>query len=387
MNDLDLYNEQQQTGIVTLQHRYRELGRLRAGEQRTSRNGQRYPAKLDTFRFTSTDWRLIQRAADIYGGKPSRWEDAPSWNKEKQTGRRQFQVTVEADRILVSVPAQQQLTQSMEYWTAGGCQRRCNGVAMSSGEPCECRAEMEAGSAQLCDHYTRANFILPNLPGLGVWRLESHGVFTASELPLQLAMAARYGPDVEWWLRLDPRDYRTTESDGKPVTYHFHVPVLDTDHTPAELYALQANYLASSMPPPAIQPSDPAPAPPRGLAGADPTSPEPAARGVGRIVGSGDPNASVTGPGDTDASSAGHESPNAEATTSPASPGDDRPGRGKREPGTGKPGNRTPVGPQRTSERGDASDATSSVKQAGSVDPGEGEADPSLLPEPPGWER
>ncbi len=270
--DLDFYTDRQQTGIITLSHRYRELGRLRAGEQRTSKAGKRYPAKLDTFRFTSTDWRLIQRAADLYGGKPSRWEDAPSWNKEKQTGRRQFQVTVEADRILVSVPAQQQLTQNMEYWTAGGCQRRCNGVAMTSGEPCECRAEMEAGSAQLCDHYTRANFILPNLPGLGVWRLESHGVFTASELPLQLAMAARYGPDVEWWLRLDPREYRTTEGDGKPITYHFHVPVLDTDHTPAELYQLQASYLAASAP--AIQASDPGKAatPPGGPAGSDLTS-------------------------------------------------------------------------------------------------------------------
>jgi len=314
------------SGIVTLQHRYRELGRLRAGEQRESRNGKKYPVKLDTFRFTSTDWRLIQRAADLYGGKPSRWEDAPSWNKEKQTGRRQFQVTVEADRILVSVPAQQQLTQSMEYWTAGGCQRRCNGVAMTSGEPCECRAEMEAGSAQLCDHYTRANFILPNLPGLGVWRLESHGVFTASELPLQLAMAARYGPDVEWWLRLDPRDYRTTEGDGKPITYHFHVPVLDTDHTPAELYALQASYLAASAP--AIQPSDPGKAtPPGDPAGSDPTS-EAEAPGS-RVTAAGhasasDLNASVTGHGDTDVP-AGHEPPNAEASTSPsppASPGD-----------------------------------------------------------------
>jgi hypothetical protein len=272
MTELDTYDEQAARGIRTLTYRYRELGRLRAGEQRVSRNGKRYPVKLDTFRFTSTDWRLIQRAADLYGGTPSRWEDAPGWNKDKQTGRRQYQVTVEADRILVSIPEQQQLSQCMEHWTAAGCQRRCNGVAMTTGEPCECRAEMASGAPQLCDHVTRVNFVLPNLPGLGVWRLQSHGVFTASELPLQLAMASRYGPDLEWWLRLDPRTYPTTDEHGKPVTFQYGVPVLDTDRTPAELYALAATEQASlALEAPTAQWSVPGPdqAPPVGVPGAD----------------------------------------------------------------------------------------------------------------------
>jgi len=98
------------------------------------------------------------------------------------------------------------------------------------------------------------------------------------------------------------------------------------------------------------QTPDPASAPPRGLAGSAPTS-EPASgvRGERSPQAGSDLNASVTGPGDTDVS-AGHEPPNAEASTSPsstASPegGDDRPGRGKRETGSGKPGKRTPAGP------------------------------------------
>jgi hypothetical protein len=354
MTELDQYTGQQ-PGIVTLQHRYRELGRLRAGEQRESRNGKRYPAKLDTFRFTSTDWRLIQRAADIYGGQPSRWEDAPTWNKEKQTGRRQYQVTVEQDRILVSVPAQQQLTQSMEYWTAGGCQRRCNGVAMISGEPCECRNEMAAGSTQLCDHYTRANFVLPNLPGLGVWRLESHGVFAASELPLQIAMAAQYGPDVEWWLRLDPRDYRTTEGDGKPVTYHFHVPVLDTDRTPAELFALRAGAQLLQL----DQMSDPgvASAPP-GSPGSDPTSSESAARAVGQIADSGGDQSPEPNPAPT--AVAGSGGPRPSPSTSPEDEGP-KAGRGRRGAASaGKDG---------------ATDAPAGPDQA-TLD----------QPEPPGWD-
>src|SRR5215216_5764064 len=199
------------TLLPNLQGRYRELGRLRCGEQRISKAGKHYPVKLDTFRFTSTDWRLIARVAELYGGEPETWADAPDWNQEKKTGVRQFQVTVTDDRILVSIPDQQQLTQFWEQWTAQKNQRRCNGQYMTTGEECRCALEMAGGLPRVCLPHTRANFILPNLPGHGIWRLESKGVFTASELPMQIAMAARYGPDVEWWLRLDQRSYKTTE--------------------------------------------------------------------------------------------------------------------------------------------------------------------------------
>jgi hypothetical protein len=85
---------------------------------------------------------------------------------------------------------------------------------------------------------------------------------------------------------------------------------------------------------------------------------------------------------------AGSGGPRPSSTT----PEDGKPGRGRQDAAKGKRGEPdAPAGPQHTSERGAATDAMSPVKQAGSASPAErkreDEADPSLLPEPPGWER
>lgn len=160
------------------------------------------------------------------------------------------------------------------------------------------------------------------------------------------------------------------------------------------------------------QPSDPGPAatPPGGPAGSDQTSEAtavPATSASHTRGAASDTTASAEDPGGNDATQAGRStsSPsNAEASTSrrpPPSPGGRRgsksrpevPGGASAGTGSGETtasGEGPPAGMQpSTSERGDASDATSSVKQAGSVDPTEGNregADPSLLPEPPGWD-
>jgi len=301
--------------IVGLTFRVRELGRLRMGQKVPTRNNKTRPEKLETFRLTSTDWRLILRASELYGGKPERWDDAPN--------KRQFQVTVEADRIPVRIPDDLNWSQAMEAWTAAKCIRRCNGEAMESGEPCQCREDMEQGRPAICDPYTRVNFILPELPGWGFWRLESHGWDTAHEFIPTVVLAARVAPRETYFLRLDPRT-KKGEENGKPVTFQYHVPVLDTDRTPAELFSRQAGQ-------PAIEPSYPVPEAPPGP-GSDPTSeagerepvtagaPGPRSRSgpdADRHDPASDPNAAEAGPRGTDATQAGREPPEPAAPTSP----------------------------------------------------------------------
>jgi hypothetical protein len=241
------------TGIHGLQARYRELGRLRMGQRVDTgrvKNGRKVtrPEKLETWRLTSTDWRLIAKAAELYGGEPSRWEEAPGWNTEKQTGVRQYQVTTEANDVPVMLPPEIALSQAMEAWTAGQCLRRCDGdYDVISGAECLCRDETLDGGTQACKPTTRLSVLLTEMPGLGVWRLETHGWYAASELVPMVRMAATFGSGQGFRLRIDPRQRQTKGSNGKLVTYHFGVPVLDTDLTPGQLLA------ATPAPPPVVE--------------------------------------------------------------------------------------------------------------------------------------
>jgi hypothetical protein len=347
--------------IAGLSFRFRELGRLRMGQKVPARNGRTRPEKLETFRLTSTDPHLIKRASDLYGGKPGWWDDAPGWNADKQTGVRQAQVVVEAAAIPVKVPGELSWSQAMEAWTAAKCIRRCNGDAMDTGEPCKCREEMDEGRPAICKPYSRVNLILPELPGWGFWRLETHGWEAAREFIPMVVMAARFGPDETYRLRIDPRSKKGEDEQGRPVTYQFGVPVLDTDRTPAELFSRQADQLAIESP---DQPSGPAAATPRGATGPDTTSsppdepasaPAPSARpgaggedptseveastapssrgGAGnRHASASDLTSPAPNPPSTAAAGAGGPTP---ASTTPEA---GKPGRGDRRTRTGKPG-------------------------------------------------
>jgi hypothetical protein len=253
--------------IAGLAFRGRELGRLRMGEKVDTgrkKDGRPVyrPEKLDTWRLTSTDWRRIKAAADAYGGEPETWAEAPGWNAEKQTGARQFQVTVTADAIPVQVPDPVEWDQAMEAWTAGERTRRCNRVVMDTGEECACAVDVDAGRTPPCKPYTRVRLILPELPGFGFWRLESHGWEAARELPPMVVLAAQFGRRETYLLRIDYRARQIKGPDGKPMTVSIPVPVLDLQRTPAEVFALAASeYPPAGMleRPPAVPASGEAP--------------------------------------------------------------------------------------------------------------------------------
>jgi hypothetical protein len=231
--------------IATIQAGLREAGRIRLGSQESyERNGvtKFRPVKFTTFRLTSRSRESIDSAAAVYGGKVTRWEDAPTGMGE------QWQVTIDSPFLEVIVPPNG-YESSFELWSAGGCQRRCDGLREDlSGGPCLCPADPHERTAlakdgRACKPTSRLSVLLPTLKGLGRWPLVSHSYYAAVELGAVadfLGDAGMKGYEVWARLRIEERSVKRpgTDRDGKPSveTHHFIVPVLEIpDLTPQQM--------------------------------------------------------------------------------------------------------------------------------------------------------
>lgn len=213
--------------ILSLQRRMMELGRVRLGEK--GPKGE--PRKRDTFRFTTASETLARAVADKYGGQAEPWSDAPD-------GEGYWQVATDATELPIILPPVYSdadgsptttWSQWFELWSGGGCQRRCDGqTEMLAGSPCLCAPLVKDGGedARECQVTTRVSFMLPDIPGLGVWRLDSKGWNAATELPGTLELlvhAASEHAFIEAVLRIEQRVKKTP---GEP-TKRFVVPVID----------------------------------------------------------------------------------------------------------------------------------------------------------------
>lgn len=203
--------------LLPLQHRPIELGRIRTG----ARTEKGYPTRLETFRLTSGSQALLAAAASLYGGEVRPWTDAPDEGYfELVTQSRELRVLIPRDLRTVS--------QSYEFWQGGTCERRCDGTTEQITDgPCVCPAI--ANPDDRCDPVTRISLMLPDVPGLGVWRLDTGGWHAATSLPATISLlkqlsTASWIPAI---LRLEQRSKKTREADGKVVTHRFAVPVLD----------------------------------------------------------------------------------------------------------------------------------------------------------------
>jgi hypothetical protein len=197
--------------IIDLQKRLVEVARLRIGKR--GKNGA--PQKIDTFRATSRDRARMEEFASNYGGTVEPWEERPG----------EFEVISTTSELPILLLPGQALSQWYELWSAGGCQRRCDGVTdVISDGPCVC--DTERGERK-CKPTTRLSVMLPEIPGLGVWRLESHGYYAAVELSATAGMleqATARGQMFPARLRIDQR---SQVKDGKTTRYA--VPVIDID--------------------------------------------------------------------------------------------------------------------------------------------------------------
>jgi Recombination directionality factor-like len=247
-----------------IQRRMMELGRVRLGEK----GSKGEPRKLTTLRFTSASKLLLDAIAETHGGTVRPWEGAPDEGY--------FEVVTDTEQIDIILPPvfsdsdgspTAPYSQYFEQWSGGGCQRRCDGETESiSGKPCLCAAAVQehGEDARTCKVTTRVSFMIPDVPGLGVWRLESHGYNAAVELPgtlevLMLAAAEhKFIPAV---LRIEQR---TKKVPGEG-TRRFIVPVIELPHVTVRQLASGDVPLAINAPvsAPAERPALPAaPAPP-----------------------------------------------------------------------------------------------------------------------------
>lgn len=214
--------------IVNVQRQLRERGRIRIGysETRVGRSGKevKVPKKLDRFLFSAPDQQTVEQAAQLYGGTAEPWEG----------GRDRWRVISNTDSVAVVFPAAMAFSQSYEQWSGGFCTRRCDGVtshAPDAGrrmleEDCLCDPD-----GRQCQMTTNLSVILPDLPGLGTWRLVTHGYYAGTELGAAVELiesAMSVGARVPARLFLERRERRVMDQ-GKPMTRKFVVPVLDLD--------------------------------------------------------------------------------------------------------------------------------------------------------------
>ncbi|MFJ2249405.1 hypothetical protein [Streptomyces sp. NPDC087862] len=169
--------------ILTMKRQAAELGRIRTGYSRPNPNPDKgpIPVKSKTFVLTSHSRDYVAAAAELYGGRAEQWTP-------QRSSVAQWRVITEAAELQAILPAGDVLNQSYEMWGGGGCERRCDGVTESLGRrPCVCLAKYgedwhERKADQVCRPTSRIGVFLPDLPDLGVWRLETKSYYAADAL-------------------------------------------------------------------------------------------------------------------------------------------------------------------------------------------------------------
>jgi hypothetical protein len=218
--------------ILGLQQQQTEVGRIRLGVKVALDGGKSRPAKLDTLRFTSPRRDLIEKIAELYGGRVEPWQPLK--------GNSQWQVITTSTQVPVMVPPQDPSeSQWFEMWSKGGCLRRCDGKTerISKGA-CLCDPDPQERD---CKMHTRIRVLLEEVPGIGVWRVDTGSFYAATELPTTARILAEAKGLIPGKLILDQR---TVTRGGK--TFNFAVPVLDiAEFTPAELLSGKVPELAS----------------------------------------------------------------------------------------------------------------------------------------------
>lgn len=204
--------------IIGLQRRLVEVGRIRMGEK----NERGLPTRLETWKLTSRDELRLRAAAKVFGGEVTEWKDHPG----------QYALVTEVDSLPILLMPGQALSQHYELWSGGGCKRRCDGLNESiSDGACLCDPE-----ARECKPHTRLNVLLPDVAGVGAWRLDTQGYYAATELTGTvdlLEIATMRGVLLPARLRIDQR---AVLRDGQ--TKRFPVPTLDIDVRPLEMHAI-----------------------------------------------------------------------------------------------------------------------------------------------------
>lgn len=214
--------------ILNRQRQLAEQGRLRLGytTEATTKQGKTInrPVASATWIITSHSQDHVEAAAALWGGQVEHWQ--PMGN-----GAQQWRVITQAHTIDAILPPGEPLMQAYELWSKGGCQRRCDGVTEQfTGAPCICLNQFgdtwhEQAKGTVCDTKSRLKVILPDMPGMGAWRVETGSYYAADEMAGMIDVIRGTVGDqalIPVRLRIEPR---TRIAGG--VTKQFVVPVLE----------------------------------------------------------------------------------------------------------------------------------------------------------------
>ena len=249
--------------VLDVQRRGQQIGRLRLGEQVKASNGKMRPSKLTTWRFTTASKVSADAIARLYGG------EVRDWNNE-------FEIITRESAIGVTVPPRDEVvSQWYEMWNKGGAVRRCSSQheQLSNG-PCLCphaknpndadevsRCALERSRLaslnppQACKLVTRISVMIPDLPGLGIFRLDTGSYYAAVEIgdTAEILQIARdRGVFLPAVLRIEQR---SRVANGQ--TKKYPVPVLEITRTLRQITSgeLEAGGIAAQLPPvPSQQP-------------------------------------------------------------------------------------------------------------------------------------
>lgn len=188
--------------LLNIQRRAAEHGRLRTGYTQGNR-----PVRSSTWVVTSHSEEHVRTAATLWGGEVEKWKPLNSTTE-------QWRVITKASSIEALITPGDPLNQYNELWSAGGCQRRCDGqTELLSRQPCLCAARFgedwhQQKKGTVCSTTSRFNVMLPDLSGMGMWRAETHSFYAASEWGgmVDIVLAGTDGRGfVPVTLRIEPR--------------------------------------------------------------------------------------------------------------------------------------------------------------------------------------
>ncbi|MEU0979100.1 hypothetical protein ABZ488_07755 [Streptomyces griseus] len=188
--------------LLNIQRRAAEHGRLRTGYTQGNR-----PVRSATWVVTSHSEEHVRAAAELWGGEVEQWTPLNS-------NIAQWRVITKASSIEALITPGDPLNQYNEMWSAGGCQRRCDGeTELLSRQPCLCARQFGEDwhtqpKGRVCSATSRFNVMLPDLSGMGMWRAETHSFYAASEWGgmVDMVLAGTDGKGfVPVTLRIEPR--------------------------------------------------------------------------------------------------------------------------------------------------------------------------------------
>jgi hypothetical protein len=198
-----------------------EGGRIRMG----AKGGPGGMKVLTTWRLTSQNEAALLKLAEIY------------WHDSSANPPNQFELTTHSPKLIVYL-IPDSLSQSMEKWGGGLCQRRCTGDP-TDPQACEVMGAGRDGESitqacictikdkSECATKTRLSVLFPELPPL-TWRLDTGSYNAMLEMPgmVQIIEMMTERQVVMATITIEQRVSKRFDKNGRPITRKFSIPVL-----------------------------------------------------------------------------------------------------------------------------------------------------------------